>query len=102
MANLFVAIACKKGKFIYVSFIPRQLMGRGLLSLWQMPSPGFLKKCDTVPDSQLFLQNGEPRQTSVVAKDAWESLGCKMFSIPPRSPNLNPDREHVPLDSQTA
>ena len=59
-----------------------------------------LEECDTVPDNQLFLQNEDPRQTTVVAKDAWESVGCKMFSIPPRSPDLNPNRENILLGSQ--
>ena len=36
------------------------------------------------------MQDGDPRQNSKVAKKAWEKLGCEMFAIPPRSPDLNP------------
>lgn len=38
----------------------------------------------------LWLQDGDPRQNSKVARQSWERLGCKMFGIPARSPDLNP------------
>lgn len=37
-----------------------------------------------------WLQDGDPRQNSKVARQAWEKLGCEMFGIPARSPDLNP------------
>ena len=40
--------------------------------------------------SKLFLQDGDPSQNSKVAFKAMEKLGAKKFSIPPRSPDLNP------------
>ena len=36
------------------------------------------------------MQDGDPRQNAKVARLAWEKLGCKMFGIPARSPDLNP------------
>lgn len=38
----------------------------------------------------VWLQDGDPRQNSKVAKAAWKTLGCEMFAIPARSPVLNP------------
>lgn len=42
------------------------------------------------PTRMLFLQDGDPSQNSALARDTWQSLGYSMFSIPPRSPDLNP------------
>ena len=42
------------------------------------------------PTRMLFLQDGDPSQNSALARDTWESLNYSMFSIPPRSPDLNP------------
>ena len=42
------------------------------------------------PRGKLFLQDGDPRQCSRVARKAMENLGCRMFAIPPRSPDINP------------
>ena len=37
-----------------------------------------------------FLQNGNPRQNSMVAKRALDDVSARLFSIPPRSPDINP------------
>ena len=42
------------------------------------------------PRGKLFLQDGDPRQCSKVAHVAMDCLGCKMFAIPPCSPDINP------------
>ena len=42
------------------------------------------------PKGKLFLQDGDPSQNSKIACDAMDSVGCKLFKIPPRSPDLNP------------
>ena len=39
---------------------------------------------------KLFLQDGCPSQNSAVAKEAMDSVGCRLFKIPARSPDLNP------------
>lgn len=39
---------------------------------------------------KLFLQDGDPSQNSKVVMDAVEKIPCQLFSIPPRSPDLNP------------
>ena len=42
------------------------------------------------PRGKLFLQDGDPSQNSKKARDAMNCVGAKKFSIPPRSPDLNP------------
>ena len=46
--------------------------------------------CSANPKGRLFLQDGDPSQNSAVAKDAMDIVNCKVFKIPPRSPDLNP------------
>ena len=40
--------------------------------------------------SMLFLQDGDPSQNSAAANTAMDSIGCRLFKIPPRSPRLEP------------
>ena len=42
------------------------------------------------PTGNLFLQDGDPSQNSKVAKLELNRLGYQCFSIPPRSPDINP------------
>ena len=42
------------------------------------------------PRGKLFLQDGDPRQNSALAKRAMSDVGARLFAIPPRSPDINP------------
>ena len=42
------------------------------------------------PRGKLFLQDGDPIQNSLKAKNAIFDIGARMFSIPPRSPDNKP------------
>ena len=48
------------------------------------------EECGRPIHQSLWLQDGDPRQNSKVARVAWTRLGCEMFGIPARSPDLNP------------
>ena len=50
--------------------------------------PCFAKSCN--PDARVFLQDGDPSQNSAVARKAFVEVNGTKFSIPPRSPDLNP------------
>ena len=50
--------------------------------------PCFQKSVDA--EEQLFLQDGDPSQNSKIAMRALAEVGGKKFSIPARSPDLNP------------
>ena len=47
------------------------------------------KKCPNLK-GKLFLQDGDPSQNSCKARSAWDKIGARKFSIPTRSPDLNP------------
>ena len=42
------------------------------------------------PKNKLFLQDGNPIQNSKKANRAFDAIGCKLFAIPARSPDVNP------------
>ena len=42
------------------------------------------------PKNKLFLQDGNPIQNSKKANRALDAIGCKVFAIPARSPDVNP------------
>lgn len=42
------------------------------------------------PQAKLFLQDGDPSQNSAVARKAMAAVGCELFKIPARSPDINP------------
>ena len=49
------------------------------------------KRCPN-PKGKLVLQDGDPSQNSCKARSAWDKIGARKFSIPARSPDLNPIR----------
>ena len=51
----------------------------------------------TNPRGQLFLQDGDPSQNSVKARSAWDEVGARKFTIPARSPDLNPIENIFPI-----
>ncbi len=42
------------------------------------------------PKGKLFLQDGDPNQNSKRAREGMDTIGCRLFKIPARSPDLNP------------
>ena len=42
------------------------------------------------PKNKLFLQDSDPLQNSKKANRAFDVIGCKEFTIPARSPGVNP------------
>ena len=54
-----------------------------------------LKKCPN-PKGKLFLQDGDPSQNGCKARSAWDKIRAQKFSIPARSPDLNPIEKEVP------
>ena len=89
MVNVFVAIAHGHGVVLCKQY-PWTVTGERFAAFVSNCFPATFEKCGLQPQGQLFLQDGDPRQTSKAARRAWESLGCEMFSIPARSPDLNP------------
>ena len=49
----------------------------------------FKSSCN--PTGNVFVQDGDPSQNSKAAKTALDKIGAVQFSVPPRSPDLNPN-----------
>ena len=52
------------------------------------------------PERKLFIQDSDPYQNSKIACEAMDSVGCRLFKIPPRSPDVIPI-ENVSLHWKT-
>ena len=88
MAKFMVAIAYGKG-VIGCHQYSGHIDGEKFADMIRIYFPDlFTNSANSI--KKIFLQDGDPSQNSKVARDSWESLGYSMFSIPPRSPDLNP------------
>ena len=87
-ANFFVAIAFDKG-VISCEQYHCKLTGTMFAEFVKEHLSDVFKNSAN-SRGKLFLQDGDPRQCSKVARDAMDQLGCRMFAIPPRSPDVNP------------
>ena len=87
VAKFMVTIAYGKGVTMCEEYA--QLNGASFASfiLEHFP-PCFQNSAN--PFTKMFLQDGDPSQNSKLAMTALASIGGKKFSIPPRSPDLNP------------
>lgn len=88
MANFFVAIAHKRGVVMCEQYEDR-LTGAYFAAFVKQHFPTAFEICGN-KEEKLFLQDGDPRQNSAPARQALEEIGATMFSIPPRSPDINP------------
>ena len=83
MAHFFAAISYNKGVILCKQY-KEKLTGESFANFLKEFFPA------TNAHGKLFLQDGDPRQVSRRAKQAMDEIGCRMFSIPARSPDLNP------------
>ena len=87
-ANFFVAIAYKKGVILAEQY-EGQLNGQSFAEFVREQFPTLFERSSN-PKGKLFLQDGDPSQNSRKAQEAMYQIGAKKFSIPARSPDLNP------------
>ena len=88
MARFFVAVAYNKGVVLCKQH-EWTITGENIARFIRAVFPTAFQ-LSANPESRLFLQDGDPRQNSVVAQEAMEDIGCQSFWIPARSPDLNP------------
>ena len=88
MAHFFVAIAYNKGVILCKQY-NEKLTGESFANFLKEFFPATFERSANA-HGKLFLQDGDPRQVSRRAKQAMDEIGCRMFSIPARSPDLNP------------
>jgi hypothetical protein len=87
MALFIVAIAYRKGVMLCEQYEER-FTGKYYAEFVRKYFPrAFTNSAN--PRGKLFLQNGDRRQNSVAAKRALD-VNAKLFSIPPRNPEINP------------
>jgi len=89
MANFFVAINHGSGVVLCEQYKWR-VTGALFAQFVKNNFRGVFERCGKVTRGSIWLQDGDPRQNSKVAKEAWQHMGTEMFGIPARSPDLNP------------
>ena len=88
VADFFVAISYGKGVVLCEQYL-EQLNGENFSNFVKKNFPASFKKSAN-PKGVLFLQDQDPTQNSRKSKKAFGDVGCRMFSIPARSPDINP------------
>ena len=87
---MFVAVAYGKGVVMCEQFDPEiKFNGKNYKEFVAKHFPNTLRKSAN-PRSKVVLQDGDPVQKSAQAHIAYKRIGCSIFSIPARSPDLNP------------
>lgn len=89
VAHFFVAMAYNKG-VISCEQYTETLTGNMFALFIKEKFDGIFEKCKNGGPSRLFLQDGDPRQNSKVARNMLELKKIYCFSIPARSPDINP------------
>ena len=87
-AHFFVSIAYGKGVISCDQYFER-LTGENFAEYVRAHFPRIFEKSAN-PTAKRFVQDGDPCQNSAVASRALKQVGACKFSIPPRSPDLNP------------
>ena len=88
VARFIVAIAYGKGVIKCVQY-DQHINGELFAELVEEHFPEMFRLGNN-DKGRLFLQDGDPSQNSAAANDAMDTVPCRVFKIPPRSPDLNP------------
>lgn len=98
MAHFMVAISHGHGVVLCHQYQER-MSGEKFANIITENFPSIFEKTQQ-GESKLFLQDGCPVQNSAAARRAMEQVDARIFSIPPRSPDLNPIENFFHLVSQ--
>ncbi len=85
-ARFFVAISYDRGVVFAEQY--EKLDGHMFSNFVRKHFPTIFQRCGK--DSRLWIQDGDPSQNSQKAIQAMGDVNAQLFSIPPRSPELNP------------
>ena len=88
VVHFIAAIAYRKG-FVLCQEYHGKLNGESFANFIREHFPR-LFSASSNPKGKIFLQDGDPSQNSKKAKDAMDDVTARKFSIPPRSPDINP------------
>lgn len=88
--RVFVAIAYNKGVIMAEQWENDvRFVGSNYRTFVEEHFPRVLEQ-STNARNKLVLQDGDPVQKSKQAQLAYDKIGCKIFNIPARSPDMNP------------
>lgn len=99
MAKFMVAIAHGKGVIACYQYMG-SINGEKFAEFIEKRFPGMFERGNNVK-GKLFLQDGDPSQNCKLAQEAMDKVPCRLFKIPPRSPDLNPIENVFHLVGQT-
>ena len=85
---MFLAIAYGHGAFLCEQY-EEQLTGEFFADFVREHFENAFENSSN-PRGKLFLQDRDPGQNSLKAKNTIFEIGARMFSVPPRSPDINP------------
>jgi transposase len=88
VVHFMCAMAYDKGMILAEQYLGR-INGEKFAEIVRRIFPDLFRRSAN-PLGRLFLQDGDPSQNSAQAKRAFDDVNARMFSIPPRSPDLNP------------
>ena len=88
VAGFLVGISYKKGLVMSTQYFGK-LIGKRFAKIVKKDFPKAFRDI-IVPQNKLFLQDGDPIQNSKRANRAFDAIGCKVFAMPGRSPDVNP------------
>ena len=88
VVHFMVAISYNNG-VVLCEQMTEQMNGSSFANFVQQHFPNAFKKSIN-PKGKIFLQDGDPSQNSAEAMKAICKIGATKFSIPARSPDLNP------------
>ena len=88
VANFFVSISHGKGVISCVQYLDT-LTGKMFSDFIKDKFTDIFDNSNN-PASRIFLQDGDPRQNSKIARNTLDQMGMQCHSIPARSPDLNP------------
>ena len=95
MAHFFVAIAYGECAISCEQYFGT-LTGESFAEHVRQYFPAIFQNSSN-PREKSFLQDGDPRQVSMATHCAMDDVVCRMFAIPPRSPDINPIENSYPL-----
>ena len=89
VAKFMVAIAYRKGVTMCANY-DVTLNGPSFAKFISRKFNACFRKSNNGQKERIFLQDGDPSQNSRLARDAMDKVKASQFSIPARSPDLNP------------
>ena len=88
ISHYFVAICYKKGIVLCEQFLGR-MNGASYSEFVHNYFPGVFANANNCK-GKIILQDGDPVQNCKEVYKAYDEIGCRIFSIPARSPDINP------------